>query len=104
MPDVKTAIGDELVAMVKEAGEALQIDLRADLAGLSEFVAARVDHLALAVGQPGFDYALAAERDAILLCAASTAVTSADQIDARVASLIAGAIRIGARVLAAAAV
>jgi len=93
-------IGQELVILVKGAAREAGLQLGGDMDVLRRYAATRMEHLATTYGEPGYDLALRAERDAVALAAGMTAVGTADAADARVRGVIEGALGIGARALA----
>ena len=66
---------------------------------VAEYAAGRSAHLATLVDDPGFEYAVRAERDAVALFAGLETVASADAFDARMVGLIHGILGIAARAL-----
>lgn len=71
-----------------------------DWRGLQDYVEERLRHLALIVGQPGWEEAARAERDAVGLHAGVNVTLSADAADQRLLGVIGGALSMGARMLA----
>lgn len=96
--DVAKQLGDLLTDAAAEMGHQLQ----GELAEVTAYAAQRTTHLSTIVGQPGFDQALRAERDAVALKAGIGAVHSADAADARIVGIIQGVLAIGAAAIAAA--
>ena len=66
----------------------------------SGYGAARAAHLANAVGQPGFDEAVRAERDNVALRIGILGVNNTEEVEARLAGVLHGALRLGAALLA----
>ena len=99
--DVLASLADELLGeLYSEAAEIGQ-GLSDAVDEVAEYTAARIDHLAGIVGEPGFFEAVRAERDSVLLKAAAGAVAEADALDRRLASVVSAGLRVGARALAA---
>lgn len=69
--------------------------LRKSSADVAVYTAQRAAHLATIVGQTGYQEAVIAERDAVLLFAGLSAVRGADAADAHIVGLIHGALAIG---------
>jgi len=92
-------IGNDIVALIVAQADALGQRVVDELEDVAAYAAARADHLALVVGEPGFDQALLAERDSVVLRAAGSAVESADAVDARILLVAATALRIAATAL-----
>lgn len=70
---------------------------------IAQYTSDRAAHLSLIVGQPGFEEAVRAERDNVMLMAASTIVRRGDAADAllreRLLGLVQGGLAIGAKLL-----
>ncbi len=90
------SIGKDLADLVQQAGKDAGLDLRTSAADVAAYAEKRVAHLRLAVGEPGFDRALKAEADNVLMYALEKSIDSADANDARLWGLIAGALSIAA--------
>jgi hypothetical protein len=93
--DVKeefTRLFDELTT---EIGAGFQVEAEE----LAEYAAGRSAHLATLVGDPDFNLAIRAERDAVTLKAGIGAVQQADKIDQRVIGAIQGGLSLAARLL-----
>ncbi len=97
---MKEQIVEDFIALLKQHAAEVGQELKGDLEAVKAYAAERMAHLSAIVGQPGFAMALRAERDNVGLKAVSAAVARADAVDARVLSLIEGALAIGARALA----
>lgn len=80
-----------LDAAVRETG----VLLRKSSADVAAYTAQRAAHLATIEGQAGFQDAVIAERDAVLLFAGLSAVRGADAADAHIVGLIHGALAVG---------
>lgn len=70
------------------------------LAGVRQYAAERMAHLATIVGEPGYDEALIAERDSVALQAGLKACREGDAVDAELVGMIGGVLGVGARALA----
>lgn len=90
-------LGADIVAQIQAEAGKLGKELNADLESVALYAGERADHLSLAIGEPGFQAGLRAERDNVLLRAALTAVSRADQIDARILAVAQGSIALAAR-------
>lgn len=66
---------------------------------LAAYVAQRAGVLAAAYGQPGYEMAVAAERDAVALWAGMAGVAAAKAADQRLLGVIQGALSIGAQAM-----
>jgi len=95
LKDLGKMLGDLLEDTAKEMGR----DLKGDLDSVRAFSAQRMAHLAGAIAEPGFQEALKAEKDAIILRAAGQAVKNADAVDQRLHSIVETALLIGSRAL-----
>lgn len=93
-------VGADLVALIVDEARAVGVEVRADLEDAKAYAAERAEALAAAVGEPGFDEAILAERDNVVLRVAVASVDRADAVDARVLSTAAGALRLAAVALA----
>lgn len=96
-------IGNDIVALIADQASQIGTGITNELDAVAQYAAARADHLALLLqnGEPGFDQALLAERDNVVLKAASGAVARADDLDARILAVAANGLRIAAVALAA---
>jgi hypothetical protein len=86
-----TNLRGALDAAIRETGAMLH----KSSADVAVYAAQRAAHLATIVGQAGFDEAVVAERDAVILFAGLSAVRNADAADERIVGLIHGALAIG---------
>lgn len=93
-------IGQDFIDLLKRNAAEVGLELKGDLQAIADYAAARAQHLSESVGEPGFDEALVAERDNVILFSASTAIDRADAVDARILGLVEGALAMGARALA----
>ena len=80
---------------VRETGK----QLGASAQELALYATERAQYLSTIVGQPGFDEAVAAERDNVALRAGIAVIGNADAADQRVIGVIAGALAIAAQAL-----
>lgn len=92
-------VGDQFLDMVKGHAEELGVELRDNLDDIRAYTAERLHHLALAVGQPGYERAVEAERDNILLRATVEGIESADAIDAKLLAFTTSLLTFGAKAL-----
>ena len=92
-------IGDELLALLKSAADELGDLGLENLDDARAYAAERARHLASIVSEPGFDEAVIAERDAVLLRLGISAVDTADGIDQRVIATVHTVLRIAAKAL-----
>ena len=81
---------------VKETG----VNLKISAAALALYTTERAAALSLAIGQPGFEEAVRAERDNVALKGGISAVLQGDAADARFVGLIQGALGLAARAIA----
>lgn len=89
----------DFVVLFEDAIAETGVSLRAGVVELAAFAAERSAYLATLVDDPGFNMALRAERDAVVLHAGITAVQQADQADERFVGLIQGGLALAARLL-----
>ncbi|MBC8117138.1 MAG: hypothetical protein H7062_22315 [Candidatus Saccharimonas sp.] len=89
--DIKKLLADAL----KETG----VQFKTGVAEVAVFTHERAAHLATLVTDPNFQIAVRAERNAVWLKASSSAVSSADAMEARMLGIIQGALAITARIL-----
>lgn len=94
--DFAEDFGSVLGRTAQEAG----VNLKEGAATVAAYAAQRATHLATIVGQPGFERAVAAERDAVALFAGVVGVAGARAADARIVGLIEGALLFGAKAIA----
>lgn len=97
------SIGEDLAELIKNQAEQIGTGITDELDALGQYAAARADHLSLLIasGEPGFQEALIAERDNVVLRAAAGAVARADDFDSRILTVAAQGLRIAAMALAA---
>lgn len=82
--DFGTQLANELRALSSEYGRSLAGNLKSVALYTNERIAA----LRLASGEPGFDAAVAAERDNIKLMAAGRTVDTADEFDKKIFAVV----------------
>lgn len=88
---------DQLVAFAKQTGR----ELKVDAANVGAYAAERAAHLSGLVSDPGFEDAVLAERDNVLIKAGIAATKRGDIVDERLVGIIQGALRTAAVMLAA---
>lgn len=94
-------IGHEFERLLKEAAGRLGRDLTGNLDEVRAYASERMLHLSTIINEPGYEEALLAERDAVAMKAGLAAVDAGDAADAELRGLIAGALGVAARALAA---
>lgn len=99
-PNPSVDAKQELEALLQDVIEETGASLKTGAAELAEFAAERSAHLATLVGDPGFDQAVRAERDAVALRAGLVTTHEADAADQRIVGAIHGGLRVLARALA----
>jgi hypothetical protein len=77
---------------IRETGRTLQ----QSATDVAAYAASRAAHLATIAGQPGFEEALRAERNAVAMFAGLSATAEADRADQRIVGIIHGALAIAA--------
>jgi hypothetical protein len=85
-----------LDSALKETGASLE----QSTAEVAQYAAERTAYLSTLVGQPGFELAVQAERDAVALFAGIVAVGQAQAVQGRIIGVIQGALFMGAKALA----
>lgn len=93
------SISREFVDLLRRNAVEAGKELASDIDSVRVYAAERLTHLSRIVGEPGFEEALAAERDAVALRAAGHAINRADAFDARILGVVEGTLALGARVL-----
>lgn len=93
-------IGDELGALLREQADQLGVELAGDYNDAVAFAAERAAHLSTITHEPGFDEAVRAERDSVVLRITSLAIERADDVDQRFLSIVGRVLSITARALA----
>lgn len=97
-----TNVADDFVVLFEDAIAETGASLQMGVTELAAFAAERSVYLATLIDDPGFNRALRAERDAVVLEAGITAVQQADRIDRtaeRFIGLIQGGLALAARLL-----
>ena len=89
-------IGEEILALISQQAIWVGEDLVEDLESVASYAGARARLLAIGVNEPGFDQAVRAERDSLLLMAAVRSTDRADEVDARVRDVAERALRLAA--------
>lgn len=87
-----------LQGTLKETGRELQVSV----SDLRQRAGEQMAILALAVGEPGYERAVVAARDNVLLLAGIDAVEHADAVDSRIIGVVQAGLFMGAKVLASA--
>lgn len=90
----------EFVALLSDAATRLGRRLGGNAQELTKYAGERARHLAGLVGQPGFEEALTAERDNLVLMAGGLLIEAGDAADAELVGIIGGALGMAARLLA----
>lgn len=93
-------VAQDLGVAIKQSAKELGVELRLDLANVTLYAAERTAYLASLVGQAGYDEAVIAERDNVVLRAGISSVQSADKLDQRIVGLIYSTLLFGAQALA----
>lgn len=93
---------NQFAAYLQEQAVATGQDLLATAEEVAEYAAGRAQHLSTLVNEPGFNEALAAERDNLALFAGLRGVDSADAVDARINGVVEGALAFVSAALSAA--
>ena len=86
----------EFKELLEDTLEGLGRDVETDLDAIANYMVERTEHLSDSVGEPGFNEAVLAERDNIILAAGILITKEGDRADQRIAGVITGAIRIAA--------
>ena len=89
--------GEDIVSQMLSEAESMGLELVDNLDEVAAYAAERAEHLSLAIGEPGFELALLAERDNLTLKATTDAVAHADALDARLLAVARGALALAAR-------
>lgn len=93
-------VGAELGDFLKEQANELGVELAEDYNEAVVFAAERTAHLSTITAEPGFDEAVQAERDSVVLRLTSLAIERADDVDQRFLSVVGRVLSITARALA----
>lgn len=70
------------------------VSLQKSAADVAVYASQRAEHLATIAGQPGFDRALIAERDAVRIYAGRSSVREGDAADHRIHGIIEGGLAV----------
>lgn len=89
----------DLVTVLERAARESGVDLAASGRDLALYANERAAELVAAAGEPGYDRALDAARDAVLLYAAGRAVDAADAADARLIGVVEAGLAVATRAL-----
>lgn len=98
----KDNLGEGFAQLIAGEAAAVGKQISANLDEVRAYAAERMLHLSTIVGERGYEEALVAERDSVLLRLGIAAVNSADAADQRIIGAVAGALALSARILAAA--
>lgn len=90
----------DLKDLLEASARRLEVEFKGDSHRLREVAAEEMAALSLLVGQPGFEEAVLASRDIVLLESGLAAVELADAADAELRGLIGGFLAASARALA----
>lgn len=93
-------LGRDLLEQLREQAAAAGKAFQPALDEVQDFIAAKAEELSAAYGKPGFDEALIAARDSVLLKAAGRAVIEADKFDEMMRTAAYAGLRITALLLA----
>jgi len=96
------SLQNDFKELLEDALEETGVEVEKNLDEVSEYAAARAQHLSTIVGEPGFMQAVRAERDNVAIEAGLATVDTAEAVDARIRGVLQGALSIGAKFLAAA--
>lgn len=99
MPNALKEIGKDLADMLVEQARDAGVELKEDIESVRAYAAERMAHLATCVGQPGYLEAVRAEAESVALESAGRAIDQADASDARLVSIIQGALAVGAKAI-----
>ena len=91
---------DQLKNLLESALQETGADLQATASEVALYAAERVAILATLIGQPGYELAVIAERDNVVLMSGINAVNQADAVRQRIIGVIQGALFLGAQALA----
>lgn len=91
---------EEMIRVIEQAAFRLGRDVETYGSELKDYAATRMEFLSTILDEPGFDEALEAERDNVVLKMALGIVDGADAADAELLGVVAGTLSMGARLLA----
>lgn len=94
------SLKSEVKALLVDALDETGAELSASVDDAAEYIAVRSEHLANAVGEPGFDRAVRTERNNIALHIGLTGSANATSAEERISGILQGVLRIGATLLA----
>lgn len=92
-------IGEDILAELRKQAKETGVHFESAIDDVADFIAMKADELSRAVGKPGFDEALIAARDSVLLKAAGRAVIEGDRFDDILRATARSALAIVARLL-----
>lgn len=92
---------DDFMGVLEDTLKETGRELRVSVADLRQRAGEQMALLALAAGEPGYERAVVAARDNVLLLAGIEAVEHADAVDSRIIGVVQAGLFMGARVLAA---
>lgn len=95
-----TDVTEDFVRLFEDAITETGANVQVRAAELAAYAAERSAHLATLVGDPDFNLAVRAERDAVALRAGISAVQQGDAADARIVGVIHGGLSLAARLIA----
>lgn len=90
---------EQIMNLLRDESIAARDDLMAASEKVAEYAAEQAEQLAEIIGEEGFELAVIAARDNVLMQAGVNLVAQADASDARFVGLLQGAISLGARAL-----
>jgi len=93
-------IESEIGLLLSEQADQLGIELSGDYEEAVQFATERAVHLSTITHEPGFDEAVQAERDSVVLRLTSLAIERADDVDRRFVSIVGRVLSITARAMA----
>lgn len=80
--------GKDLSQQVSDLANELKIELKVSAELLAHYIADRLSHLRVASAEPGYQDAVVAERDSILLYATGQTVDGADAADTKITAAV----------------
>ena len=96
---VLNAIKEDFMVQLEAAGRRLGRSASKDFKRVGAYAGERAKHLAKCYGKPGFDEAVEAEKDNVLLFAGMSAAMVADETDAELKGLMTGMLSLEAKLL-----
>lgn len=88
---------DEIAALLTQSAANLKIDLKEDVGKVSYYAAERMDHLATIANEPGYDEAVKAARDSIMIKAGIAGANEGTAADAEFRGIVHGMLWAGAK-------